>query len=220
MLVTNDSDSSELHHASEHLGSNIGTAGVVTEIFGEQFFAPVRSRDACLDRYLRNWESPIRIIRIILCAEGSCASDLLYPGRVGSNGRKRSGSIFAMPCGNKPAMKVFTNLLLNSSRGVASVFVGPLVAMTVTPPDLGPASSPANPLILRQSALVRFCRRDVDLDFILAAHLTVSNREYKIFHKSCRIQQMRDLLPRFAGVLSAVALRVCAWLVLHGRLKA
>ena len=58
MLIANDSDSSEFHHASEHLGSNIGTAGVVTEIFSEQFFAPVRSREARLDRHLRNGSIP------------------------------------------------------------------------------------------------------------------------------------------------------------------
>jgi hypothetical protein len=45
-------------------------------------------------------------------------------------------------------------------------------------PDLKPASSPANPLILRQSALVRFCRRDVDLDFIVAAHFLRMGRRY------------------------------------------
>jgi hypothetical protein len=35
VLVANDADKAELRHASEHLGSNIGTAGVVAEIFGE-----------------------------------------------------------------------------------------------------------------------------------------------------------------------------------------
>jgi hypothetical protein len=41
VLVANDSDIAEFHHTSEHLGSNIGTAGVVAKIFSEQFFAPV-----------------------------------------------------------------------------------------------------------------------------------------------------------------------------------
>lgn len=41
MLVTNDSDIAEFHYTSEHLGSNIGAAGVVAKIFSEQFFAPV-----------------------------------------------------------------------------------------------------------------------------------------------------------------------------------
>ena len=54
MLVANGSDKAEFRHASEHLGRNIRTAWVVAEIFGEQFFAPVWSREARLDRYLRN----------------------------------------------------------------------------------------------------------------------------------------------------------------------
>ena len=59
MLVASDSDKAEFRHASEHLGSNIGTAWMVTEILSEQFFAPVRNREARLDRYLRNGESPL-----------------------------------------------------------------------------------------------------------------------------------------------------------------
>ncbi len=62
MLVANGSDKAELRHASEHLGCNIRTARVVAEVFGEQFFAPVRSREARLDRYLRNGESPNRVL--------------------------------------------------------------------------------------------------------------------------------------------------------------
>jgi hypothetical protein len=54
VLAANDSDKAELRHASQHLGCNIRTAWVVAEVFGEQFFAPVRSREARLDRYLRN----------------------------------------------------------------------------------------------------------------------------------------------------------------------
>jgi hypothetical protein len=62
VLVANDSDKAELRHASEHLGSNIRTARVVAKIFSKQFFAPVRSRVPRLDRYLRNGESPNRIL--------------------------------------------------------------------------------------------------------------------------------------------------------------
>jgi hypothetical protein len=54
VLVTNDSDKAEFRHASEHLGRNIRTAWEVAEVFGELFFAPVRSCEARLDRYLRN----------------------------------------------------------------------------------------------------------------------------------------------------------------------
>ena len=61
MLVANDSDKAEFRHASEHLGCNIRTARVVADVFGEQFFAPVWSLEARLDRYLRNGESPNRV---------------------------------------------------------------------------------------------------------------------------------------------------------------
>ena len=54
VLVTNDSDKVESRHAAERLGCNIRTAWVVAEVFGELFFAPVRSCEARLDRYLRN----------------------------------------------------------------------------------------------------------------------------------------------------------------------
>ncbi len=58
MLVARGDGKAELRHASEYLGSNIGTVRVVAQIFREQLFAPVRSREACLNRYLRNGESP------------------------------------------------------------------------------------------------------------------------------------------------------------------
>jgi hypothetical protein len=54
VLYANGSDKVEFSHASQHLGCNIRTARVVAEVFGEQFFVPVRSREARLDRYLRN----------------------------------------------------------------------------------------------------------------------------------------------------------------------
>ncbi len=54
MLIANDSDKVEFRHASEHLACDIRTARVVAEVFGEQFVVPVRSREARLDRYLRN----------------------------------------------------------------------------------------------------------------------------------------------------------------------
>ena len=58
MLFANDSEQAEFRHASEHLGRNIRTAWMVAEVFGEQFFTPVRRGEARLDRYLRNRESP------------------------------------------------------------------------------------------------------------------------------------------------------------------
>jgi hypothetical protein len=60
MLVANDGGIAEFHHTTEYLGSNMGASRVVTEIFSEQFFAPVRSRETRLDRHLRNGESPNR----------------------------------------------------------------------------------------------------------------------------------------------------------------
>jgi len=59
VLVASDNDKEESRHASEHLGSNIGATRVVTEIFSEQFFAPVRHHEARLDRYPRDRESPL-----------------------------------------------------------------------------------------------------------------------------------------------------------------
>jgi hypothetical protein len=38
---------------------------VIAEVFGEQFVVPVRSREARLDRHLRNGGSPNRMITII-----------------------------------------------------------------------------------------------------------------------------------------------------------
>jgi hypothetical protein len=58
VLVTNGCHHAEFYYASEHVGSNVMTSGVVAEIFGEQFFAPVWSFEARLDRYLRNGGSP------------------------------------------------------------------------------------------------------------------------------------------------------------------
>lgn len=58
VLVANDRDVAQLHHASKHMGSNIGTAGVIAEVFGEQFVAAVRSLEARLDYHVRNGECP------------------------------------------------------------------------------------------------------------------------------------------------------------------
>jgi hypothetical protein len=58
VLVANSCDKGELPRASEHVGSNIRASRVIAEIFGEQFFVPVWSLNARLDRYLRNGECP------------------------------------------------------------------------------------------------------------------------------------------------------------------
>ena len=62
VLVANDSDKAELREVSEHMSSNIRTARVVAEILCKFFLPSVRSRVARLNRYLRNGESPLRIL--------------------------------------------------------------------------------------------------------------------------------------------------------------
>jgi hypothetical protein len=66
MLTANGRDKAEFLNASEQLGCCIRTARVIAEVVGEQFFAPVRSLEARFDRYLRNWESPDRILSLSL----------------------------------------------------------------------------------------------------------------------------------------------------------
>ena len=79
MLIANDSGKVDFRHASEHLACNIRTARVVAEVFGEQFFVPVRSRDARLDRYLRYRETPDPSISLVFDAQKApCTSRFLY----------------------------------------------------------------------------------------------------------------------------------------------
>ena len=58
MSVANGRHNADFSHASERVGGNVGTVWLVTQVFGEQLFATIRSRKARLDRYLRNGESP------------------------------------------------------------------------------------------------------------------------------------------------------------------
>jgi hypothetical protein len=62
VLVANSSNKAEFQHVPEYLGRNIRTARVIAEIVGERFFPAVWSREARFDRYLRNGESPNRIL--------------------------------------------------------------------------------------------------------------------------------------------------------------
>lgn len=78
MLVTNHGHEAKLHNATEHASSNIGTARVVAKVFGQNFFAAVWSRNARLDRYLRNGES----LTEYRMRRASCASDFLHPQEV------------------------------------------------------------------------------------------------------------------------------------------
>jgi hypothetical protein len=56
VLIANYGHHAKLDNAAKHMSRNIGTAGVVAEVFCKNFFAPVWSRDARLNRYLRNGE--------------------------------------------------------------------------------------------------------------------------------------------------------------------
>ena len=58
MLIANDNDLAQFHHASNHVSSNIGTAGVIADVFGKQFVVAIWSREARFDRHVRNRESP------------------------------------------------------------------------------------------------------------------------------------------------------------------
>jgi hypothetical protein len=62
VLVADSCDNAEFPHAAEYVSSNMRTVRPITQILRKQFFPPVRSREARLDRYLRNGESPNRIL--------------------------------------------------------------------------------------------------------------------------------------------------------------
>ena len=62
VLVANGSNKAEFQHVPKYLGRNIRTARVIAEILGERFFPAVWSLEARFDRYLRNGESPNRIL--------------------------------------------------------------------------------------------------------------------------------------------------------------
>ena len=75
VLVADGGDDADFPHAAENVCSNVGTPRVVTEVFCQKFFAPVRRCQARLDRYLRNGE-PLTEYRT---RRASCASDFLTP---------------------------------------------------------------------------------------------------------------------------------------------
>ena len=58
MFVAHDNGVAQFYDASEHVSGNIGTAGVIAEVFGEQFVLPVWSRKSRFNRDLRNGEDP------------------------------------------------------------------------------------------------------------------------------------------------------------------
>ena len=81
VLVANGSNKAYLRHTSKHLRSNIGTRWVVAEIFDEQFFMPVWSREARLYRYWRNGKSTNRV-SVNLMVRGFLRKYLLSPDDV------------------------------------------------------------------------------------------------------------------------------------------
>jgi hypothetical protein len=62
MLVANHSGRVEFHHASEYLGSNIGAARMITEIFSEKFFPPVWSCKTRVNRHVWNREPLNKVV--------------------------------------------------------------------------------------------------------------------------------------------------------------
>ncbi len=58
MFLADNRGQAKVREAAEYLGGNIRTALVVAEVFSEQFFASVRSRETRLNGYLRNGGSP------------------------------------------------------------------------------------------------------------------------------------------------------------------
>ena len=58
MLVADRCHDADLPHAPEHVGRDVGTARLVTQIFCQEFFAPIRRLEARFYRYLRNSELP------------------------------------------------------------------------------------------------------------------------------------------------------------------
>jgi hypothetical protein len=54
VLVANHGHEAKLHNATEDVSGNIGAAGVVANVFCENFFATVWSRDASFNGYPRN----------------------------------------------------------------------------------------------------------------------------------------------------------------------
>ena len=54
MLIANCSCESDLFDIAQEVSSNIGAAGMVAEVLGKHLFMAVRSRNAGVDRYLRN----------------------------------------------------------------------------------------------------------------------------------------------------------------------
>ena len=58
MFVADGGGRADFSYEPERVSSNVGTARLVAQIFGEQFFAPVWRLEARLDGYLRNMKCP------------------------------------------------------------------------------------------------------------------------------------------------------------------
>jgi hypothetical protein len=58
MLFANCGCQSDLFDVAQQVGSNIRAAGMVAEVLGKLLFMAIGSRNAGLDRYLRNGTNP------------------------------------------------------------------------------------------------------------------------------------------------------------------
>ena len=66
VFVTGGRHRADFPHEPEGMSRDIGATRVVTQIFRELLFTPVRRLEARLDRYLRNLESPPSIILLAI----------------------------------------------------------------------------------------------------------------------------------------------------------
>jgi len=75
MLFANHGAGLKLHNATEHMCSNVGTAGVITEVFSEDFFVTILGLNAGLDGNQRNGETPPSQILLFCEKQGAWASN-------------------------------------------------------------------------------------------------------------------------------------------------
>jgi len=62
MLVADSGYNANFSHTAEDVGGNIGATWMVTEIFCQEFFAPIRRCETRLDGYLRNGDPLIKYL--------------------------------------------------------------------------------------------------------------------------------------------------------------
>jgi hypothetical protein len=82
VLVANRTYDSNFPNASERMGCYVGAVWSVAKVFGQQLFAPVRRGETRLNRYLRNGESPNRILLHYLMDRVLRTSMFVHPDHV------------------------------------------------------------------------------------------------------------------------------------------